>query len=74
MILGPQVGKGHLGASPGFMLCPLEKPWAGGSGEAQALFHPLPNSHSASLEVLAADSAGGVSGYVSNMSESVLLS
>lgn len=41
MILGPQEGKGHFGASPGFMLRPVEKSRAGGVGEAQALFQPL---------------------------------
>lgn len=68
----------HLLAS---CFAPLRSPGLGVVGEAQALFrnhhhhHPRPvNSHSASLEVPAADSAGGVSDYAGNMSESVLLS
>lgn len=70
VILDPQAGKGHFATSPGFMLHPVEKFWAGVVGWLR------PCSTPAALQAWKCQqlTQQGVSCYADSVSESVLLS
>lgn len=70
MTLGSQGRKGHLGQYPGFMPGPVEKSWAPGV----EVVSPNHRRALATLEMSAADSAGGSAAVQAELSESLLLS